>query len=83
MWRGDNKRTLAHGLQSFEACMFSCKGSHPETFFYHRGGLLSVPLLPFLLRILFMLLKCQDFGNIEPGEWKTTGKVALAGGGVR
>lgn len=81
MCRGGNKRALARGLQSFKACMFSYKGSYPETFFYHRGGLLSVTLLPFLLRILFMLLKCQDFGNVELGEWKTTGKVTLAGGG--
>lgn len=81
MRRGDNKRALARGLQSFEACMFSCKGSYPETFFYHSGGLLSVTLLPSLLRILFMLLKCQDVGNVEPGEWKTTGKLTLAGGG--
>lgn len=29
-----------------------------------------------------MLVKCQDFGNVEPGEWKTTGKVTLAGGGA-
>lgn len=81
MCRGAKKRALAHGLQSFEVCMSSCKGSYPETFFYHSGGLLSVTLLPFLLSILFMLLKCQDFGYVEPGECKTTGKLTLAGQG--